>query len=301
MASGASSVAPATYEIILTWIVQQRRAPEPLTDRLRTALLNLEYAVKAESPGLSEPDLGDMNWVGLLQEYRDVHPIGAREDLFTTTGFDPTGRGPLRWVCHVTLAEEPRPTFPMATDGPPPSFARKKDAKKYAAKCAIEWLQEQRYMPQNGVRFPKPIPAILMGQRQQTPLGNHNNNNNNGQPNMPMNTANGLPPSSSDDTQLPLTNRVAQLCNALGFRGPTYKLESPNNDGLYRGCADFGDDSGLLPFDVSRLCFVENAPGQKVAKEMIAKDLLPYLLVEQGKRENEFRGYMASSGGTAMR
>jgi len=31
-----------------------------------------------------------------------------------------------------------------------PAFARKKDAKKYAAKCCVEWLMRERYMPSDG-------------------------------------------------------------------------------------------------------------------------------------------------------
>ncbi|KAI1821348.1 hypothetical protein F4861DRAFT_519291 [Xylaria intraflava] len=290
MATGASSVAPATYEVIQTWIGQQRRSPEPLTDRLRTALLNLEYAVKAEAPALSEPELGEMNWIGLLQEYRDVHPIGAREDTFSITWFDPTGRGPLRWMCQVTLAEDPRPSFPDETR---PSFARKKDAKKYAAKCAIEWLQAKGYMPKNGVKFPKGTTNVLMVR---PPLPPPNNN----QQNMPPNTNTNSSFTSSDENQPPATQKVSQLCVSLGIRPPTYKLESPNNDNIYTGRVDFGDDNGILPFDVTRLCVVGNVQGQKLAREMLAEDLLSHLVAEKAKRDAEFR-FMSMQSNDNMR
>lgn len=67
MAATSENVSPTTYDLIGTWIGQQRQAPAPLTDKLRSALLGLEYALKVESVSLSEPEMGDFNWVGHLQ------------------------------------------------------------------------------------------------------------------------------------------------------------------------------------------------------------------------------------------
>lgn len=49
----------------------------------------------------------------------------------------------------------PGPDGGLFPDGTLPSFARKKDAKKYAAKCAVEWLGVNGYMSRldvNGVK-----------------------------------------------------------------------------------------------------------------------------------------------------
>ena len=62
------------------------------------------------------------------------------------------------WRITVRIDEHAEP-FPNAScglraDGSVPSFARKQDAKKYAAKCAVEWLRESGHMPEVGVKFP---------------------------------------------------------------------------------------------------------------------------------------------------
>lgn len=70
MAANGFSVPPATYEFIGVWISQQQQqqAVVPVPERVRTALVNLEDAIRAESiASASEPEVGHQNWVGLLQ------------------------------------------------------------------------------------------------------------------------------------------------------------------------------------------------------------------------------------------
>lgn len=83
MADSSTNVPLATYDLIGTWIGQQRQTPAPLTDRLRSALVGLENALKAESVSLSEPEMGDSNWIGLLQGKSSLLLTIAHLHLFT--------------------------------------------------------------------------------------------------------------------------------------------------------------------------------------------------------------------------
>jgi hypothetical protein len=82
---------------------------------------------------------------------------------------------PPRWAYFVALAEHDAGQDPFpgragglvlhAGGGPlaPPSFARKKDAKQYAARCAVEWLRAQGHMPNDGteaVKFATPAAKV---------------------------------------------------------------------------------------------------------------------------------------------
>ncbi|KAI2637364.1 hypothetical protein GGS21DRAFT_549442 [Xylaria nigripes] len=292
------SVEPSTYELIHTWAGQQRLTPEPLTEDLRIAVLKLERAIRVGLTDLSEPELGDTNWI----EYRAVHIVSFREDDFTTNAVDPTGQGSLRWTCQVRVAEEPRLSFPKASeDGREISFARKKDAKKYAAKCAVEWLREQGFMSPVRVRLPtdtaalikdRPPPPPQQQQQQQQQIPSKSN-----QLNKPGGTTTTIPLSPLDENQPSSVYLVSQLCSSLNLPSPSYVVESPDNDGLYNGYANFGLDRGLMPFDVSKLRGVTDVLGQKLAKEKIAKEVLEYLVAEKEKRDAELQAYLASSTG----
>ncbi|KAI0439260.1 hypothetical protein F4803DRAFT_531983 [Xylaria telfairii] len=291
MAAASENVSSTTYDLIGTWIGQQRQAPAPLTDKLRSALLGLEYALKVDSVSLSEPEMGDFNWVGHLQEYRAVHPYcGSREVTFVDSSFDPTGRGPLRWKCQVTLGEAPEEPFPHG-DASQQTFAKKKDAKKYAARCAVEWLRAKGFMPQaGGVKFPRSTLVPPQQNQQTQPKA----------PSSPSHTkaspAAAIPASPFDASQPSAAHQVSELCTSLGFSTPTYKLEPASDEGFYGGYADFGPYGAILPFDVSK-CRVENIMGKKAAKEMIAENLLRLLQEEKLQRAAADAAFLAQHRG----
>ncbi|KAI0434055.1 hypothetical protein F5Y09DRAFT_297057 [Xylaria sp. FL1042] len=294
MATSNTAVPPATYDLITTWIYQQQHASTPLTDNLRTALLGLENAIKNEPNPQPEPDLGDQNWVGLLQEYRAANPFkGSREVKFIELPFDPLGRGVLSWKCQVMLDEEPGVLFPSA-DESLPAFTRKRDAKKYAAKCATEWLRSKGFMPQYGVKFPKVyIPPHLQRQALgSTPTQGQSSP----QTKKPPSTPAKVPSSPFDDTQPSVANQAAELCNALGLQHPKYDIQ-PTDDGFYRGRVDFGTLSDLLRFDTSQLILTEDVMDRKAAKEMLAEKLLKLLQAEKEKRDAANQAFLARPGG----
>ncbi|KAI1752373.1 hypothetical protein F4782DRAFT_501607 [Xylaria castorea] len=297
MAATSENVSSTTYDLIGTWVGQQRQAPAPLTDKLRSALLSLEYALKVESVSMSEPELGEFNWVGHLQEYRAAHPFqGSREVGFIDSSFDPTGRGPLRWKCQVTLGEAPGEIFPYG-DASQCTFAKKKDAKKYAAKCAVDWLRAKGFMPQSGgVKFPRSTIVFPQQkqQQQQAPPKNPSSPSHTTKPSSPPAA---IPASPFDDSQPSAAHQANELCTGLGISPPTYRVELTDEKGLfYSGYADFGVYGAILPFDVSK-SRVENIMGKKAAKEMIAENLLRLLLEEKQKRAAADQAFLGQHKG----
>ncbi|KAI0971649.1 hypothetical protein F4678DRAFT_472172 [Xylaria arbuscula] len=298
MAARGTIVSPATFDLIETWIGQQRQASTPVADKVQTALLGLEDAIKTDPTLQTDLELDDTNWVGMLQEYRAAHPLrGSQEVPFAESPFDPSGRGFVRWQCRVTLDEAPGVVFPNA-DAALPSFARKKDAKQYAAKCAIEWLRAKGLMPQHGVRFPKgySTPHQLQGQPKSPQPKGFSNTPAQGQilsPARIQSTPTRSPFSPFDDSQASAANQAAELCKALGINPPRYDIATTTIDGFYRGRADFGDEGDFLPFDASELALTEDVMGKKAAKELIAEKLVKLLLAEKEKRDARNQAFLA--------
>ncbi|RWA12133.1 hypothetical protein EKO27_g2953 [Xylaria grammica] len=287
MAAIGATVPPATYDLIGTWINQQQQAPVPLTDKLRSALIGLENALKAEPVPQSEPELGDVNWVGLLQEYRAAYPFkGSQEVNFAESPFDPTNRGQIRWKCQVTIGEAPNAAFPHA-DGNQPAFARKKDAKKYAAKCAVEWLRAKGFLPKEGVRFPKGTITAHQQQAQSKSQQLKESSNSHAKAPSPPTS---IPSSPFDSSQPSAAGQVSELCRALGIPHPKYDCR-PVGGGFFRGYADFGSYTNMLPFDGSKLG--PDVMGKKAAKEMVAEYLLEQLEAEKEKRDRDKEAFLA--------
>lgn len=303
--------------------------------------MNLEVAITT-NVDLSEPDLGDSNWVGLLggrfpllnsqymyihsdhpnPEYRAAHPFnGCREVSYTDT---PTFDS--RFQCHVTIPEDHHAVLPgralggeygLREDGSTPSFARKKDAKKYAAKCAVECLRANGLMPPDGVKFPKtqalpkrPNPQspasggslvdeeIASQKKQRTdPLFSPTATATTAASTASTTTTIKMVACPFDENRPSATYHVSQLCNELGLTAPTYQYSFTDDRCLFWSChADFGDDHLTLPFDASRLIRVENMISKAAAREKIAEDLLPYLQEEKARRQTGDRAFMKGLG-----
>ncbi|RYP63617.1 hypothetical protein DL770_009350 [Monosporascus sp. CRB-9-2] len=157
---GPVQVPTPFYSRLQEWILQQQEyeatysQPAPLTAVQRKLLSELELTV---TPTPTEPEVGDTNWIGILLEYRaanQIYPgdiaVEFSEEAVPASPGRPSG--PVRWRCQVRIEERTGAPFPSAE---PPSFARKKDAKQFAARRAVEWLRANGHMPADGVRFPK--------------------------------------------------------------------------------------------------------------------------------------------------
>lgn len=193
----------------------------------------------------------------------------------------------------MSIIEAPGASFPPA-DVNQPTFARKKDAKKYAAKCAVEWLRAKGFMPQGGAaRFPKGMVTphqqrLRQIQRPQqqtlvTPSARV------GQPISPPVA---ITQSPFDASQQSAVHQVAELCRDLGYPAPAYKIDS-DGSGFFNGAANFGDHRDLLPFDAAAVSPVHGGLGNKATKEMVAENLLIPLRAEKRKRDAENEAFMA--------
>ncbi|KAI0200427.1 hypothetical protein F4808DRAFT_159633 [Astrocystis sublimbata] len=292
MAANSQDVSPNTYEMIETWAGQQKQMPLPVSDKVRGAVLDLEHALKLESIATVEPELSDTNWIGLLMEYRAAHPWhGCREVSFIESSSDLTGRGILRWKCQVTLGEAPPGQLFPSHEAAEQTFAKKKDAKRYACKTAVEWLRASGFMPQDGgVKWPKGItaPALQSTQQQQQQLA---------QSPLATNTTPSHPSAiqspRSDTSQPSAVQQASELCQKMGIPSPTYILEPADFQGhFFNGYADFGAHNPFLAFDISP-ARVKSILGKPTAKEAVAKILLKILQEEREKRAAKTEAFLA--------
>ncbi|KAI5926611.1 hypothetical protein F4810DRAFT_707699 [Camillea tinctor] len=305
MKSTSMTVPASTYETVQKWIGRQLESNTAVTEAQRELLVNLEHSINPPPPPRAEPELDSVNWI----EYRAAlrMPTGGSAVVFTESQVDPHSVGPSNWLAQVTIDEHPSP-FPgpsggLFEDGTQPSFARKKDAKKYAAKCAIEWLRANQYMPQDGVKFPKvkqaaPQPVQKSTQKSKSQSSPPRNN----QPNSPKankSPKTPVPVSPFDDTEPSAVVKVTELCGRLGFR-MKYVIDqvSPNSE-FFNGYPDFGIYAAQFPDDIG--C-VKNILGRKAAKEKIAEELLEVLEKIEDERRERDRKFMSGelSAGTPL-
>jgi hypothetical protein len=201
-----------------------------------------------------------------------------------------------------------------------PGFARKKDAKQWAAKCCIQWLVANGHMTSEGriLTFPprtKAKPAAQPKKQQQQPAsaiaGNHTNGNTTTITITPQKRPH---PSSSEDTtnpaattttpeeeeDIPATQRVPQLCQQLGIIAPQYRITpaittaTTTSECHFDGYPDFGADSVKVPDGLGR---VANVYGKKNTRERIAEEVLAWLVAEEQRRGAELAGLLALTRG----
>lgn len=249
-----------------------------------------------------------------LENTRLTHLIGYRAANPDTKGvlfaeelageYAPHQQHQKRWLCHVSISETPS-SFPGEaggldpTTGTTPSFARKKDAKRYAARCAISWLRAQGRMPAEGeeVRFSRARPI----QSQQVKLKSKDSSSSSSTPGSDKSiTTTAAPPTKKqkisspspppaaspspfDKTSPSSASQVAQLCSRLGIPPPAYRLE-PDESGseFWGGHAEFAGPDAYLFADVGRVSGVFG--GARFAKERVAEGVLEVLGRIMGER-----------------
>ncbi|CAL3964717.1 hypothetical protein PZA11_002343 [Diplocarpon coronariae] len=209
---------------------------------------------------LANEEMGDKNWIGTLQQYRDVHPVaGADNGIIWDESQDATGIT-LRFRCTLTIAESSElfGNNSLGYSTKIVSFGTKKQAKKYAAKKAIDWLIENKYMPADGsVKFPKvTTPPAASKARINDPK----------------------------DVNPSYTSLVPVICTRLGFAPPRYELAAVvQNGSLWNGFANFGMD----PRIDGKVGEVKNVFGKKHAKEAIAKLVYAFMKDIENQRNEE--------------
>jgi hypothetical protein len=186
-------------------------------------------------------------------------------------------------------------TFPHLGDDPSatlPYFSRKKDAKQWAAKCCIDWLMTNSYMPTDGVNveFPKPPkPAPVPTPKKRKIATSPTNNTEDGDTNTTI----------KNEGDEPTAKKVEALCRLMGFNIPQYRISpssavTPSTGGqnnvngqqqqYFNGQADFGADSIKVPDNLGR---VVDILGRKNARERVAEEVLVWLVAEEERRVKE--------------
>lgn len=131
------------------WIEQYEINPKPLTPAQRRCFGDLISSLKVE-----EPNLGTKDWISLLQRFRDAHQKGPGTSLKYVDGPNPASDKFTYTVILKLTSASDGIIFPNQdvgyVDSAPPTFGRKKDAKRYAAKCCVEWLMKYTFMPSDG-------------------------------------------------------------------------------------------------------------------------------------------------------
>ncbi|POS80127.1 hypothetical protein DHEL01_v201463 [Diaporthe helianthi] len=291
------------YQQVKDWAARQEaieeeiKAPAPLNDVERAFL---EQLLKLSSSPLPLPSPSAVqdntkDYVSLLFQYRQAKPNGNRICFVEDMHAIQNALGNPQWTCAVKLSETsviepsinsfPAARFGLDATGSCPPFAKKKDAKQYAAMCAMAWLAKNDLLPphlRNSVVPQETIPVIQ------------------GQPAKRPTEGNGgvLPPPpkrKANDDSLPATQRISMLCHKMGLRPPSYKL-TPAHDGtncIYNGYVDFAEDEDTydLPEDVGK---VTGVMGKDTAKHDMAEQLLPHILKMYRERSEDYESHMAS-------
>ncbi|KAG9244872.1 hypothetical protein BJ878DRAFT_459455 [Calycina marina] len=210
-----------------------------------------QEAIAAEARAVAE--IGDTNWTGRLGEYRAAHPTAA-----TIKGIEYNELNGPRFRCTVTIHEAPH--MPFGQGDVSLSFTKKKEAKQYASKKAIDWLMQSGFMPPDGtVRWPKstPLPgAKIIGPK--------------------------IPTASPVVTgKTSFAAKVPPFAHKLGFSPPTYDISRVSEEApIYNGFAHWPNDARIE----GKVGEVINIYGQKSAKEAIAKLVLEFLADIENQR-----------------
>lgn len=149
------------------------------------------------------------------------------------------------------------------------SFIKKSNAKRYAAQQAVEWLIENKLMPNDGtVNFPKPPPLQL-----------HQSNSDDSDPSTAAVYISTSPPPTGPSWRA----MVPTLCHKLGINIPSYSVtQKIIGQPLWDVCAEFGNGSRIS----KKVGCVENVFGKTNAKEASAKLIVGFLLdIERQKSE----------------
>ncbi|KAL2201362.1 hypothetical protein P885DRAFT_26122 [Corynascus similis CBS 632.67] len=232
------------YRDLKAWIEQQERNPKPLSLLQQQAI-----SILLRPP---QPDIGDRDWVSLLNLYNQAHG--------SLSSFREESAPDQKWICRCFFRltqDTEQMTFPNPEAGcvpdetgtlAIPSFGRKKDAKQYAAKCCVEWLMQSGHMPSDGVRVEVPknkAHPVTDASRETPPLKTKAGSAAvQAEPNIATTSAvtttttpttmtestktiaaTAAATTDKNDDDVPFaTKRVQDLCRTLGLTAPQYKI-----------------------------------------------------------------------------
>ncbi|KAJ2898699.1 hypothetical protein MKZ38_003750 [Zalerion maritima] len=345
------------------WIEQQEQAIH-VTGQLPNITPAHTGALRLLSlASLPEPDIADENWIGQLLEHHQANPSHPPPKFSEKTVPGPNGT--FQWCCTVLVPPHQEP-FPRPEDWEKtghtsiPSWSKKKVAKQYACKCAVQWLSlqassqgpvgagkkrtkaaatmtttrspsdtttaspgVQKNPTSNGiVNASSSVPGdnSWWATRQSSPMNGYGGGGGGGgaplflahpptsepdeqfhdceEPRLPGDEASSAPSNRSGpmdmDNELPMTQKVTDLCNQLKLPAPRYDITPCATDAnsgagwhgkhqLFDGYADWGLET---PRDLpSRVAIVSGILSKKGCREKVAEEILKALqpVVEERK------------------
>jgi len=334
-----STMAPPTeadladLRVIKEWIEAYGAQPHPsaLTAAQRKAISDLKASI---AKPVLEPEIGDRDYISALQSMLPVvtlpstfHDILTDLPVYRDTknkekrgvvelSYEDAGHNE-QWRCFCNFKGPNAPEmmiFPCEDAGfvvvdakgtrDAPTFAKKKDARRYAAKCCVDWLKFQK----EHVKFPEvnsPKEKIPPPPPKSKPLAEK-----------PASVAPAAIPErekvnikadpseesgSDSEDDIPATERVAKICQRLDFNIPSYKTRPAESgkSGFYDGHPDFGIDAFSFP---NGLGHVKGCSGKKETRQLIAQEVLKYLLTIESKRlaEHQKVQTVADNGGAVL-
>ncbi|EPE10292.1 rrna-processing protein efg1 [Ophiostoma piceae UAMH 11346] len=189
----AEAAGEVTFATLKAWVAEQDEYMQkygqmvPLTDdQLRAiSVLVARQASPAPASAQDDDDLGDTDWISLLMRYTQTHKYTHTPPKYDEEQVARSHCNSPLWRYRCQVREAPDQWFPdIPRDGSINGsrsdvglYVRKKDARQYAARCAVRWLMANYYMPSDGksVTFPygavRPRPPPL--QKTQSTLNTH--------------------------------------------------------------------------------------------------------------------------------
>lgn len=191
----------------------------------------------------------------------------------------------------------PAMNYGLNNDGTEPRFTSKKEAKRFAAKCAVEWLVAQGLMPSFLPLLAAASPPVTLKRTMEstpstTPPPPKRQNGTN-------TPAGGGPDGASllaASTNLPsprVTELVETKCRELNIAFPKYSFtELESNTYNAKAAIDNYGDAELLALE--RWSMVEGVVGKDAAKNAVAAKLLEKLREIEAERDEQLQIVMAN-------
>lgn len=200
-----------------------------------------------------------------------------------------------------SLAHESGPIehFPAAgyglnDDGSEQRFTSKKAAKSFAAKCAVEWLAAQGFMPSHlqaasspPPKMQAPLPAAPTLKRAPQSTGSSTSTSNTTITPPPKRQATTAPmrPDSASEAAA-----VATLCHELNLPAPKYEIvETAPNSGVFDGRAQFEDYGDLDLLSLTEAGVVQGVGGKDATRQAVAAKLLERLREIEAVRDAQLQ------------
>lgn len=310
---GEEPASKVNYQELKDWIAELEAyeattgKPAPLTPAQSKAIAELSRAAQGPNPLTVNVDIGDKDFFGVMnrkfrtsiltsQPPQQTHAmtntppdfVNTHRTQGTTVSYtDDCVLQPNQFFTStltLTLTPDATPvTFPSASTGglinsSLPSYTRKKDARKYAAKCCVEWLVANNHLlpapagSKEGGGYGFIVPKLSKKRKVDSDQESIDKQ---------LEEEGGLSP----------MQRVIELCNRLGMSIPRYEMLQIGGEGggLWSGYMDWGRDQLDVP---DKLGKVDKVFGKRACKEAMAEEALVFLRGLERKREGELARLM---------